>query len=131
LAHAQARPASGERAAPLAFGETFTINSKVLRETRRINVCVPPGYQEAAETRLPVLYMPDDELIRLPPDAATFRPLHQPRDRRRGPFGRREDLDEEGYPPLRRSGLFLLELPTRGLHYDVTYTDLAQVRVGQ
>ncbi|HEX8189618.1 MAG TPA: alpha/beta hydrolase-fold protein [Pyrinomonadaceae bacterium] len=59
LAHAQALPASGEKAAPLAFGETFTINSKVLGETRRINVFVPPGYQESAETRLPVLYMPD------------------------------------------------------------------------
>jgi uncharacterized protein len=59
LAHAQARAASDERGAPLAFGETFTINSKVLRETRRINVYVPAGYQESAETRLPVLYMPD------------------------------------------------------------------------
>lgn len=59
LAHAQARPASVERAVPLAFGETFTINSKVLSETRRINVYVPPGYLESAETRLPVLYMPD------------------------------------------------------------------------
>ena len=59
LAHAQARPASGDKAAPLAFGETFTINSKVLSEARRINVYVPPVYQESAETRLPVLYMPD------------------------------------------------------------------------
>ena len=59
FARAQARPPSGERAAPLAFGETFTINSKILGETRRINVYVPPAYQESAETRLPVLYMPD------------------------------------------------------------------------
>jgi predicted alpha/beta superfamily hydrolase len=59
LAHAQARPASVERAAPLAFGETFTVNSKVLSETRRINVYVPPVYEESAGTRLPVLYMPD------------------------------------------------------------------------
>jgi predicted alpha/beta superfamily hydrolase len=59
LAHAQARPASGERAVPLAFGETFTINSKVLNETRRINVYVPPGYRESPSARLPVLYMPD------------------------------------------------------------------------
>jgi predicted alpha/beta superfamily hydrolase len=59
LAHAQAQPSSVERAAPLAFGETFTINSKILSETRRINVYLPPGYQESAETRLPVLYMPD------------------------------------------------------------------------
>lgn len=59
LAHAQARPASVDKAVPLVFGETFTINSKVLSETRRINVYMPPVYQESAETRLPVLYMPD------------------------------------------------------------------------
>jgi predicted alpha/beta superfamily hydrolase len=59
LAHAQARPVSVEQAAPLAFGETFTINSKILSETRRINVYFPPGYRESAGARLPVLYMPD------------------------------------------------------------------------
>ena len=32
---------------------------------------------------------------------------------------------------LARDREFLLELPTRVLHYDVTHTDLAQVRVGQ
>ncbi len=58
-AHAQARPSSGDKAAPLAFGETFTIDSKILSETRRINVYMPPGYKEPADTRLPVLYMPD------------------------------------------------------------------------
>jgi heme-degrading monooxygenase HmoA len=31
---------------------------------------------------------------------------------------------------LARDREFLLELPTRVLHYDVTYTDLAHVRVG-
>lgn len=67
LAHAQARPSSDGKAssssigkaAPLVVGETFTINSKVLRETRRVNVYVPPGYQDSPATRLPVLYMPD------------------------------------------------------------------------
>src|SRR5690349_7669376 len=59
LAHAQARPASVEKAAPLTFGETFTVNSRILSETRRINVYFPPGYQETAGTRLPVLYMTD------------------------------------------------------------------------
>ncbi|HEX8119153.1 MAG TPA: alpha/beta hydrolase-fold protein [Pyrinomonadaceae bacterium] len=59
MAHAQARPASVDKAVPLTFGETFTINSKILSETRRINVYFPPGYQESAGTRLPVLYMPD------------------------------------------------------------------------
>jgi len=59
FAHPQARPYSGDKAAPLVVGETFTINSKILSETRRINVYMPPGYLESAETRLPVLYMPD------------------------------------------------------------------------
>lgn len=44
-------------AAPLSIGQTWTIASKALRETRRINVYLPPSYGESA--RLPVLYMPD------------------------------------------------------------------------
>jgi predicted alpha/beta superfamily hydrolase len=48
-----------EKAAPLVIGETFTIPSKILGETRRINVYMPPGYSEAPEKRFPVLYMPD------------------------------------------------------------------------
>ena len=46
-------------ASPLVVGETFTINSKVLNETRRINVYLPPEYTESTGARLPVLYMPD------------------------------------------------------------------------
>lgn len=53
-----AAPAPGE-AAPLVIGETFTIASTALSETRRINVYLPPGYREAAAQRFPVLYMPD------------------------------------------------------------------------
>ena len=53
-AHAQA-PA----AAPLCIGETFTLTSKALGETRRLNVYVPPIYRDSATIRLPVLYMPD------------------------------------------------------------------------
>ena len=45
--------------APLVIGETFTIESKVLGETRRINVYLPPGYTESTASRVPVLYMPD------------------------------------------------------------------------
>ncbi|HJT98456.1 MAG TPA: alpha/beta hydrolase-fold protein [Rhodanobacteraceae bacterium] len=44
--------------APLAIGETFTIESKVLGETRRINAYLPPGYAKS-DVRMPVLYMPD------------------------------------------------------------------------
>jgi len=45
--------------APLVIGQTFTIVSKAVGETRRINVYVPPGYAKSADLRLPVLYMPD------------------------------------------------------------------------
>lgn len=51
-----------DKAVPLVIGETFTINSKVLGETRRINVYMPPGYTESTTLRLPVLYMPDGGL---------------------------------------------------------------------
>jgi predicted alpha/beta superfamily hydrolase len=49
--------------APLTIGDTFTIESAVLHETRRINVYVPPmPYGTPADTPLPVLYMPDGGL---------------------------------------------------------------------
>jgi predicted alpha/beta superfamily hydrolase len=48
-----------DRSVPLVIGETFTIDSKILSETRRINVYLPPGYTESPDARLPVLYMPD------------------------------------------------------------------------
>jgi predicted alpha/beta superfamily hydrolase len=51
-----------EKASPLAVGDTFTIDSKVLGETRRINVYMPPGYSESRDARVPVLYMPDGGL---------------------------------------------------------------------
>lgn len=40
-----------------------------------------------------------------------------------------QDIEKPHHLPRDRE--FLLELPTRVLHYDVTYADLAQVRVGQ
>jgi predicted alpha/beta superfamily hydrolase len=48
--------------APLVIGETFTIDSKILGESRRINVYFPPGYTKAPNARFPVLYMPDGGL---------------------------------------------------------------------
>jgi predicted alpha/beta superfamily hydrolase len=48
-----------EKSVPLVLGESFTIESKVLGETRRINVYRPPGLPESAAAKLPVLYMPD------------------------------------------------------------------------
>src|SRR5690348_12110396 len=56
---AVAQTASSKKADPLVIGETFTIQSKVLGERRRINVYVPPIYRDSAIIRLPVMYMPD------------------------------------------------------------------------
>jgi predicted alpha/beta superfamily hydrolase len=39
--------------------QSFTLESATLKETRRINVYTPPGYDAAKDTRYPVLYMPD------------------------------------------------------------------------
>jgi predicted alpha/beta superfamily hydrolase len=50
---------AAEKSLPLVIGETFTIDSKVLGETRRLNVYLPAGYAAAPDTRFPVLYMPD------------------------------------------------------------------------
>ncbi len=53
------RPAHAQsQLAALCIGQTFTLESKVLGETRRLNVYLPAGYAESATLRLPVLYMP-------------------------------------------------------------------------
>ena len=49
-------------AEPLVIGQTFTMPSKILGETRRLNVYLPAGYAASATQRLPVLYMPDGGL---------------------------------------------------------------------
>jgi predicted alpha/beta superfamily hydrolase len=46
----------------LVIGQTFTVDSKVLGETRRINVYLPPGYAEHLHASYPVLYMLDGGL---------------------------------------------------------------------
>ena len=52
-----------ESPVPLAMGQTFTLASAALAETRRINVYLPPAYADSsAAARLPVLYMPDGGL---------------------------------------------------------------------
>jgi predicted alpha/beta superfamily hydrolase len=50
---------TGGNAGPLVIGETFTLDSRSVGETRRINVYLPPGYAGAGDARFPVLYMPD------------------------------------------------------------------------
>jgi predicted alpha/beta superfamily hydrolase len=54
--------ARADDAKPLVIGETFTVESKVLGEKRRVNVYLPAGYAESKDLRLPVLYMPDGGL---------------------------------------------------------------------
>lgn len=56
---------------PVPPHETFTIESKALQETRRINVYTPPGYDAAGATRYPVLYMPDGGIQEDFPHVAT------------------------------------------------------------
>ncbi|MGE0869759.1 MAG: alpha/beta hydrolase [Kofleriaceae bacterium] len=53
-----AAPAPPGTPQPLAIGETFRLDSRVLGEQRVINVYVPPGYGESSD-RYTVLYMPD------------------------------------------------------------------------
>ena len=55
----QAAAPPQQQAAPITFGESFTMPSRVLGETRRINVYIPPVHGEATDARRPVLYMPD------------------------------------------------------------------------
>jgi predicted alpha/beta superfamily hydrolase len=45
--------------APLTIGETFTIDSRIMGEPRRVNVLVPTIYGQKLGTPMPVLYMPD------------------------------------------------------------------------
>lgn len=54
-----AAQATSTASQPLSIGETFTLDSKVMGETRRINVYLPAGYHERADAKVPVLYMPD------------------------------------------------------------------------
>lgn len=54
--------ANAQKPAPLVVGDSFTIDSKLLSEARRINVYMPPGYAESRDARVPVLYMPDGGL---------------------------------------------------------------------
>jgi predicted alpha/beta superfamily hydrolase len=50
---------AGAAAEPVPPHQSFTLKSATLKETRRINVYTPPGYDAAKSTRYAVLYMPD------------------------------------------------------------------------
>ena len=53
------KPVHAGEATPLVIGQSFTIESKILGETRRINIYASHPYGESEDTPLPVLYMPD------------------------------------------------------------------------
>lgn len=67
----RAEPAAEPAAEPVPPHESFTLESTALKETRRINVYLPPGYDAAKPTRYPVLYMPDGGLKEDFPHIAT------------------------------------------------------------
>ncbi len=52
-------PPVASAAVPIAFGETFTIESRILHETRRINVYRAPAWDESTNAKRPLLVMPD------------------------------------------------------------------------
>ncbi len=108
-----AGPVSGAPAAPLSIGETFTIRSKILTETRRINVYLPAGYEAAKDARFPVLYMPDGGmgedflhvagLVQVSIGNGTMRPFVlvgiENTERRRDMTGRTEDPEDRKIAP--------------------------------
>ncbi|QSQ21176.1 alpha/beta hydrolase [Pyxidicoccus parkwayensis] len=51
-------PAKAEEGRPVILARSYTLESRVLKETRRINVYLPPGYDKG-QARLPVLYLLD------------------------------------------------------------------------
>ena len=52
-------------AAPLAIGETFTMESKIMGETRRINVYTARAWDVKPDAPLPVLFMLDGGVAEL------------------------------------------------------------------
>lgn len=62
VSFAQERTPHVREPTALTIGETFTIESTALGETRRINVYLPPPCTEPPDARCPVLYMPDGGL---------------------------------------------------------------------
>ena len=100
-------------AAPLVIGETFTIDSRLLAETRRINVYLPPRYADSPNARVPVLYMPDGGmaedflhvagLVQVSVSNGTMRPFIlvgiENTERRRDLTGPTENADDKKIAP--------------------------------
>lgn len=106
-------PAGASDTEALAVGETFTVESKALNETRRINVYRPTYYGEAFPGPLPVLYMPDGGvnedflhiagLVNIGALNGTMRPFLlvgiENTERRRDLTGPTEDLEDKKIAP--------------------------------
>jgi predicted alpha/beta superfamily hydrolase len=106
--------ASASPATPLAIGDTFTIQSAVLGETRRVNVYAPPAYVASKDARLPVLYMPDGGmaedflhvagLVQVSTGNGTMRPFLlvgiENTQRRRDLSGPTENADDRKVAPM-------------------------------
>lgn len=61
LATPGATAAQADGGTPLVTGHAFSIPSRVLGETRTVEVALPPGYDANADRRYPVLYVLDGE----------------------------------------------------------------------
>lgn len=59
---ADPRRAGASPTEPLVVGESFTLDSRVLAERRRVNVFIPTIYGQKLDVPLPVLFMPDGGL---------------------------------------------------------------------
>lgn len=68
---AQGAPHSTSAPAAVPRHDTFTVTSRALGESRRVNVYTPPAYRRPETTRLPTLYMPDGGLDEDFPRVAT------------------------------------------------------------
>ncbi|GAB6196378.1 alpha/beta hydrolase [Lysobacter xanthus] len=100
--------------APLTVGETYTLASKTLDETRRVNVLLPAGYADAPERRYPVLVLLDggiDEdflhvagLVRVLTGNGSMRPVIlvgiENTQRRRDTTGPTEDPEDRAIAPV-------------------------------
>ena len=111
---ASAAPDIGSTASPLVMGESFAIESKILGETRRINVFASRGYALAADAPLPVLYMPDGGiredflhiagLLQVSVDNGTMRPFMlvgiENTQRRRDMTGPTQNAEDKKIAPV-------------------------------
>src|SRR5687768_9845051 len=113
LALVPAATAARQKASPLTIGDTFTMRSATLKETRRINIYLPPAYTATPANRLPVLYMPDGGiaedflhiagLVQVLTGNATMRPFVlvgiENTERRRDMTGPTEDPEDRKIAP--------------------------------